>query len=655
MLRGFISGVIWGGILAALVGAVVSLLLPLPQRMVADGAAAVTQAAEDEGAQESVGTVAADQAGAAAEGAAEDAAEGNVKGAGAGDPGRGPQEGRSGEQSDSAADGTPPVAAGFGSEAELEAIRPGDAVDPETGRGPGGPGAASPAAEGPGDDESSRAVPEAGPMPGAIDETAETAASAAEGLAGEGAQEIAEAAVAPDAGLPPAALQNAPQTGMAPEIRPAPVADGASGGAAAVVVPPAPARAGQLPETDVTPAPPPPADDGIAAIRAPDGGRISDGAGDALSEIAPSDRPDPAVSKGSVVPAAVPAADMPADTPPEAAVTAPARPPSPEGTQQETAQEKAAAREPAGVVPRAAAPEGPEDDAGPATTAAGGKPRRIQVGGSNLITKAAVPADSRLPQVRRGNGTAGTDADTSPAPDAVPGDQAAPQTAEGGGGVPAMRANAVPFDNSGEHPLMAVVLIDDPARPLDDAVLAGLSFPVTFAIDAGRKDAQQVARRYREAGFEVVILTDLPKGAAPQDLEVAFQAYKAEIPVAVALMGRSGDGFQASLGLVKQAVRNLAESGHGLLVHDRGLNTAMQLAGSLGVPAGLVFRMLDDKGENAHTMRRYLDRAAFRAGQEGQVIVLGHTRPETLQTLLLWMLRNDTVQPAPLSAVLGRE
>jgi polysaccharide deacetylase 2 family uncharacterized protein YibQ len=54
-------------------------------------------------------------------------------------------------------------------------------------------------------------------------------------------------------------------------------------------------------------------------------------------------------------------------------------------------------------------------------------------------------------------------------------------------------------------------------------------------------------------------------------------------------------------------------------------------------------------------MRRYLDRAAFKAAQEGTAMVVGTLRPETLAALLEWTIegRASTIALAPVSAVLA--
>jgi polysaccharide deacetylase 2 family uncharacterized protein YibQ len=99
----------------------------------------------------------------------------------------------------------------------------------------------------------------------------------------------------------------------------------------------------------------------------------------------------------------------------------------------------------------------------------------------------------------------------------------------------------------------------------------------------------------------------------------------------------------------------LGAQGRGLVTFDRGLNAADQVARRTLVPAATIFRVLDGEGENAALMRRYLDRAAFKAAQEGQVLVLGSARPETVSAILEWAVegRSTTVTLAPATAVLN--
>jgi len=88
----------------------------------------------------------------------------------------------------------------------------------------------------------------------------------------------------------------------------------------------------------------------------------------------------------------------------------------------------------------------------------------------------------------------------------------------------------------------------------------------------------------------------------------------------------------------------------------RGLPVAEQSAARQGVPAATLFREIDSDRERATVITRYLDRAAFAAGQQGSVIVVGHTYADTVTALFSWVLgnRSEGVALAPVSAVLTR-
>ena len=102
----------------------------------------------------------------------------------------------------------------------------------------------------------------------------------------------------------------------------------------------------------------------------------------------------------------------------------------------------------------------------------------------------------------------------------------------------------------------------------------------------------------------------------------------------------------------------LAAGGYGAVYRPKGLDTARKLAQKDGIPAATLFRDFDSEGQDATVIRRFLDQAAFRAGNEpGGVIMLGRLRPETISALLLWGLqdRANRVALAPVSAVLTAE
>lgn len=281
---------------------------------------------------------------------------------------------------------------------------------------------------------------------------------------------------------------------------------------------------------------------------------------------------------------------------------------------------------------------------------------------------------------------AAPDADADAAPDAPASDTAAPQTTPGGtiddiaGNVasgrlptvpdsdatdaapaaaqamaPPLQRFAAPFENPAGKPLMAIVLIDQGASPISHEALADFPYPISYAIDADLPDATDTARQYRAAGLEVLAMANLPPGATARDTEVAIAASLDAVPEAVAIMEGPETGIQGSRPAVRQMIPILKDSGHGLLLFSEGLDTARKLIAREGVPAVSVFRDMDADGQSARAIRRFLDQAAFRAGQQDVgVVMVGRLRAETVSALLLWGLqdRANSIALAPVSAVL---
>ncbi|MDW4497543.1 divergent polysaccharide deacetylase family protein [Sulfitobacter sp. D35] len=278
----------------------------------------------------------------------------------------------------------------------------------------------------------------------------------------------------------------------------------------------------------------------------------------------------------------------------------------------------------------------------PATLAPAAGPRFA----GTLTDRADGVTVNRLPNLA---GAAAAEADTAEA-DAAP----AP-----GVDSPPLVQFAKAFDDPGGKPLMAIVLVDDGA-PLGDEVvgieaLGRFPYPVSFAIDATLPDAAARMQEYRARGFEVLAMLDLPEGATARDAEVSVAAAFGNLPEAVALMEGTGSGIQSTRAASNQVTAILGQTGHGLVTQNRGLNTAQKLAVKEGVPAAAVFRDFDGKEQTPSAIRRSLDQAAFRAGQEGAVVMLGRLRPDTISALLLWGLqdRAGKVALAPVSAVLA--
>ncbi|PVA11777.1 hypothetical protein DC366_02170 [Pelagivirga sediminicola] len=220
---------------------------------------------------------------------------------------------------------------------------------------------------------------------------------------------------------------------------------------------------------------------------------------------------------------------------------------------------------------------------------------------------------------------------------------------------PAITAFAAPFDNPEGKPLMSIVLIDDGSSPIGLEALDAFPYPLSFAVNAAMPGAPEAMRRYRDAGFEVLAITDLPAGATARDTETTMQTVAAAVPEAVAVLEGTGEGLQISREASEQLAPILLESGQGLVLYSKGLETAPKLISRQGVPVGTIFRDFDANDQSATVIRRFLDQAAFKAGRdEGGVIMLGRLRPDTISALLLWGLqdRASRVALAPVSAVL---
>ena len=299
-------------------------------------------------------------------------------------------------------------------------------------------------------------------------------------------------------------------------------------------------------------------------------------------------------------------------------------------------------------------PEAPQEEPAPAAIAPQPQPESVATA-PGLVPAPSLPKSvpgvttDRLPRIGEDEaaGEAMPEAD-APTPEALD----APVM-----GTTPLDLFAREFDNPEGKPLFSLILIDEGVAPEDRGNLAALPFPVTFAIDPLATDSAEAARVYRQAGQEVAMLaTGIPAGATATDLEQTMQALDIALPEAVVVLDAPDGGLQAEPDLARQLVPIVAAQGRGLVTYDRGLNPADQVARREGVPAATIFRILDSEGESIPKMRNYLDRAAFKAAQEGKVIVIGRAHPETVAAILEWTVegRAATVALAPVSAVLER-
>ncbi len=253
---------------------------------------------------------------------------------------------------------------------------------------------------------------------------------------------------------------------------------------------------------------------------------------------------------------------------------------------------------------------------------------------------------TRLPSIQSGNAQPPVEdtAAAEPAPEAIVVEvSTAPLTDFG-----------AEFANVENKPMMSIVLLDDVATELDVATLADFPLPLTIAVDASQADASNRMSTYRSMGLEVLAVVNLPTGSTATDVEVNLTAQLAEVSEAVAVLEGLDNGVQENREVSEQVIAYVLDSGHGLVMQPKGLNTAQKLAAREGVPSMSVFRDFDGAGQTEVVMRRFLDQAAFKARQTNGVIMMGRLQPETISALASWALqdRASTVAVAPVSAVL---
>ena len=239
-------------------------------------------------------------------------------------------------------------------------------------------------------------------------------------------------------------------------------------------------------------------------------------------------------------------------------------------------------------------------------------------------------------------------------PSVQAGGQTAVAASLNGAELPPVKRFAIDVQTPEDKPKMAIVLMDEATGPMPLETLSAFPYPLSIAVDTSREDAGEKMKAYREAGFEVLAMVSLPEGAAPRDVEVALPVLLERVPEAVAVMEAPGDGLQKDRKVSDQVARILADTGHGLLLFPKGLNTAQKLAAKNGVPSATVFRDFDGGGQNARAIRRFLGNGALKAGTEGGVVMVGRLRPDTVNALLVWGLdeRAGQIALVPVSQLL---
>ena len=226
--------------------------------------------------------------------------------------------------------------------------------------------------------------------------------------------------------------------------------------------------------------------------------------------------------------------------------------------------------------------------------------------------------------------------------------------------LPAVMRYALEPGPAPGKPIFAVVILDvgQAGGGLAPDALAALGLPITVAVSPTDPDAASRAAQYRDAGFEVAILApNLPQGANAADMEVSYQGYVSILPETVALIGQPDAEFQSNSRAAEHLAALLAADGRGLVSYARGLDPAGRAADKEGIPHAAIYRVLDAEHESPTTIGRYLDRAAFEADQTGQVLVVGHSYPETVAALKDWAAagaKGTAIGPVTAAMLSGR-
>lgn len=219
---------------------------------------------------------------------------------------------------------------------------------------------------------------------------------------------------------------------------------------------------------------------------------------------------------------------------------------------------------------------------------------------------------------------------------------------------PAIDAFAVPPVPTDNQPLMAVVLVDNGNMRLDPDILGSLPFTVTIAVPAKNDVHNALMRYYRDEGFEVALLIDLPEGSNATEVTEILDKAISTVSEATTILERTPGTLQNSREITTALADRLALSGHGLVLYDTGVNPALERAKSVAVPVKTIYRNLDQDNGNERAMRRFLDGAAFRAQQEGSVIITASPSPSVISALTFWSLqeRSSSVIKTSLSQAL---
>lgn len=232
-------------------------------------------------------------------------------------------------------------------------------------------------------------------------------------------------------------------------------------------------------------------------------------------------------------------------------------------------------------------------------------------------------------------------------------------SAAGAGGRPAgpaYRRNAAITDPQPGLRPMAVILTESATSR--DAIL-DLMMPVTVAVNPLEPGAALRAQAYRQAGHEIALLAvDVPVLSTASDLAVTLQSWLRDFPQALAIMDVRRDGLASSRTLARDMVQMMEPEGLAAIARRSGLDSFRQSAEGAGLPSVSIYRALGDTLQNAATLRRMIDRAAFEALRQDSIVITGSAdNPEIVAALNSFAMGGgrDGVMLAPVSVFFPTE
>ena len=184
---------------------------------------------------------------------------------------------------------------------------------------------------------------------------------------------------------------------------------------------------------------------------------------------------------------------------------------------------------------------------------------------------------------------------------------------------------------------LAVILLDQSGEGLTAEALSTLSIPLTIAIDPAAPNAASRGAMFARAGHAIMAILDLTDVKTGGDVSIALAKALRVLPSATSVFVKDTAGLRSNTPVAQMVFASLAANDLGLITLDPRLQTQ-----NTAVQATTVFRDLDNKGQSAAIMRRFLDQAADTARTEGPLVVMARLRSETINALSNWAGQADT-------------